>query len=115
MDHVEKALPTYVRTVGSIVARHETQGRGQLLINARKKLADQATQADTGCLTLQIARLRAGLSQEQLAARIGSTQPSVARLEAGRDQNPSLHTLRQLCSALSIDWVRISTLPKFHS
>ncbi len=41
------------------------------------------------------ARQAAGLSQAELAARLGSTQPAIARLEAGR-VSPRLTTLRRI-------------------
>jgi transcriptional regulator with XRE-family HTH domain len=44
------------------------------------------------------ARKAAGLSQATLAARIGSTQSAVARLEAGR-ASPRLETLRRIARA----------------
>jgi predicted transcriptional regulator len=52
----------------------------------------------------QVRRLRAGrgLSQEELARRAGTTQPVIARLEAG-GQPPSLRTLERLAEALDAD------------
>lgn len=44
------------------------------------------------------ARKRAGLTQTELAARMGTTQPAVTRMESGRVQ-PSLRTLRRLADA----------------
>lgn len=44
------------------------------------------------------ARLRAKLTQSQLAQRIGTTQSAVARLESGR-VSPSLATLRKYAQA----------------
>jgi transcriptional regulator with XRE-family HTH domain len=44
------------------------------------------------------ARSRAGLTQEQLARKMGTTQPVVARLESGRTR-PSLRTLERLAQA----------------
>ena len=44
------------------------------------------------------ARLRAGLSQEQLARRMGVTQPAVARVESGRHW-PSRATLERYAKA----------------
>lgn len=44
------------------------------------------------------ARGRAGLTQEELAARMGTTQPVVARLESGRVR-PSTQTLERLANA----------------
>ncbi len=44
------------------------------------------------------ARKRAGLTQQQLAQKMGTTQPVVARLEAGNSR-PSLRTLERLADA----------------
>jgi DNA-binding XRE family transcriptional regulator len=43
-------------------------------------------------------RNRAGLTQEALARKMGTTQPVVARLESGRGQ-PSMRTLDRLAKA----------------
>ena len=43
-------------------------------------------------------RNRAGLTQGELARRMGTTQPVVARLESGRTR-PSLRTLQRLAKA----------------
>ncbi len=50
------------------------------------------------------AREHVGLTQAELAARIGSTQPAVARLEAG-GSTPSFATLRRIASALGFELV----------
>jgi HTH-type transcriptional regulator/antitoxin HipB len=50
------------------------------------------------------ARERLGMTQAKLAARIGSTQPAVARLEAG-GVTPSLSTLRRIAAALGLELV----------
>ena len=50
------------------------------------------------------ARERVGLTQAELAARIGSTQPAVARLEAG-GSTPSFSTLRRVAAALGFELV----------
>lgn len=44
------------------------------------------------------ARKRAGLTQTELALRMGTTQPAVTRMESGRVQ-PSLRTLQRLARA----------------
>ena len=44
------------------------------------------------------ARRRAGLTQKQLARKMGTTQPVVARLESGNTR-PSLRTLERLAVA----------------
>jgi transcriptional regulator with XRE-family HTH domain len=43
-------------------------------------------------------RNRAGLTQEELARKMGTTQPVVARLESGRSR-PSMRTLERLANA----------------
>jgi len=43
-------------------------------------------------------RNRAGLTQEALARKMGTTQPVVARLESGRTR-PSMRTLERLAEA----------------
>lgn len=44
------------------------------------------------------ARSRAGLTQKELARRMGTTQPVIARLESGRTA-PSMRTLKRLAKA----------------
>ncbi|MGB9030887.1 MAG: helix-turn-helix transcriptional regulator [Acidobacteriaceae bacterium] len=44
------------------------------------------------------ARNRAGLTQSELARKMGTTQPVVARMESGRVQ-PSLQSLQRLAKA----------------
>jgi len=44
------------------------------------------------------ARSRAGLTQQELARKMGTTQPVVARLESGRVR-PSMRTLERLARA----------------
>ena len=44
------------------------------------------------------ARTRAGLTQAELALKMGTTQPVIARLESGRAQ-PSMRTLERLAKA----------------
>jgi DNA-binding XRE family transcriptional regulator len=45
-------------------------------------------------------REQRGLSQAQLAKRIGVSQPAVARLEAGRTKNLTLRTLARYAAAV---------------
>ncbi len=48
-------------------------------------------------------RLDHGLSQTELARRLGMHQPAIARLEAG-DHEPSLGTLARLASGLGLEF-----------
>jgi ribosome-binding protein aMBF1 (putative translation factor) len=50
------------------------------------------------------ARERLGITQAELASRIGSTQPAVARLEGG-GSTPSFETLRRVATALGLELV----------
>ena len=50
--------------------------------------------------TVKAARIRAGLTQAQLAKKIGTTQSVIARLESGTDRRtPSLELLARIASA----------------
>lgn len=44
------------------------------------------------------ARARAGLTQDEIASRMGTTQSTIARLESGRDM-PSMRTLMRYAEA----------------
>jgi DNA-binding XRE family transcriptional regulator len=52
----------------------------------------------------QIARLRImrGLTQQELAEKVGTKQPSIARLESGKTE-PKISFLRRLAEALGAD------------
>jgi predicted transcriptional regulator len=60
----------------------------------------------------QIARLRIlrGLTQEQLAEKVGTKQPSIARLESGRS-TPSLDFLQRVAEALDAE-VEVRIVPR---
>lgn len=64
----------------------------------------------TGAQLLRRARLRAGLAQGELAARAGTSQSAIARLETGAS-NPTLATLQRLVAAAGFD-VRVDLVPK---
>jgi transcriptional regulator with XRE-family HTH domain len=48
------------------------------------------------------AREKAGLTQEQLAKRIGTKQPALSRLERGGFNRATLETLRKIAEALDV-------------
>jgi transcriptional regulator with XRE-family HTH domain len=54
------------------------------------------------------ARLDAGLTQAQLAERIGTKQSSISRLEGG-DSEPSFDMLRRLAAALNVSFEILPT------
>lgn len=53
---------------------------------------------------VRAARRRAGVSQTELAARAGTSQPSIARLEKGQ-VSPTVITLDRIARALGTDLV----------
>lgn len=67
------------------------------LKHARQELAGQLD----GVRTLAAMRLARGLSQRELAERVGASQPQVARLEQGKG-NPEVATLRKLARELGV-------------
>ena len=52
------------------------------------------------------ARINAGLTQQQLAEKIGVSQKMISAWEAGY-RNPKLETVRKLADALGIDWLAL--------
>lgn len=48
-------------------------------------------------------RKKAGLTQEELAKKIHTSQPSIARLESGNYRNVSLSFLRKVGNALGVE------------
>lgn len=75
------------------------------LREANRLIAD-TYYADEGD-TFRTLRLRAGLSQMQLAKAIGTSQPHIARIESGATNDLKSSTLRKLASALDVDVGRL--------
>jgi transcriptional regulator with XRE-family HTH domain len=59
---------------------------------------------------LSDARMRAGLTQRELARRAGTSQPVIARLEGGQS-SPTLATVERLAAAAGYD-VKMELAPK---
>jgi transcriptional regulator with XRE-family HTH domain len=74
------------------------QVKAELLANPEVRAAYDALEP-----AYQIARLRIehGLTQAQLAALVGTKQPSIARLERGQSQ-PSVEFLSRIATALGM-------------
>lgn len=72
----------------------------QLLRDKRtaRAYADLAAEFDVAHALID-ARVRAGLSQTQVAERMGTTQSVVARLESGR-RRPSMRTVERFARAV---------------
>ena len=65
-----------------------------------KKAFDEYDTAIRLAMAVSLARGKAKLTQKELAEKIGSTQPAIARLEAGDEINPELQTLIKIERAL---------------
>ncbi|WP_115530630.1 helix-turn-helix domain-containing protein [Xanthomonas campestris] len=100
---VPEPLPPNTRSVESLVDRWVTEGFGDELTAARKRLAGRVRGHGR---SLRGLRLTAGLSQADLARAIGSSQPHVARLEAG-SADPGRETMRKLARVFDVDMNRI--------
>lgn len=95
-ESLEENLDDYI-SVSEVVSRYESDpSRRQALVEARKELAQDPALANT----LSALRLRLGLSQSDLAAIYGTSQPHIARIEAGDDVRVS--TVRKLSAALQV-------------
>lgn len=69
------------------------------LAESRASIAE-ALYPDDG-ITLKALRLKAGLTQTQLAAALETSQPHIARMEAGR-QEPVMSTCRKLGAVFGV-------------
>ena len=85
------------RDIGDFVERWERDPRkAAALARARQELAHELMPQAGSLAEL---RLRKGLSQAQLAARLDMAQPNISRLEAGAT-DPLLSTITRLATAL---------------
>jgi DNA-binding XRE family transcriptional regulator len=57
------------------------------------------------------ARARAGLTQEAVAQRMGTTKSAVSRLESGGKHTPSVGTLQRYAKAVGCE-IKIELVPK---
>src|SRR6185437_1991414 len=95
---VQSNIDTEFEDIDKVVAIHERNvQRREYIENARKQVAERLPQEAVGIAAL---RMRLGWSQQRLADEIGTSQPHIARIEAGRDI--LLDTARRLASALRV-------------
>ena len=78
--------------------------RKKILSNANVKAEFDALESESNLFDeLLRARMNAGLTQAEVAHRMGTKTPAVARLEAGggnKQHSPSLSTLRKYAEAV---------------
>lgn len=81
--------------------------KSRALVNARKWVGEAIYGHEAA--TLKAYRLNLGLSQNDLALLINSSQSHVARIERGTE-NLHIETCRKLCAALKIDMNHLNEL-----
>lgn len=76
----------------------------------RKAIAEERARINTACLIYE-ARKKAGLSQKELADKIGSTQSAISRLENTDYEGHTLTILERVAEALDLE-LEIGFKPK---
>lgn len=97
----QPVVPAKTRAISDLARdweRHPT--RRSALALARNRIADLSENA--GDVTIRALRLRAGLSQANVAELIGTVQPHIARIEGGTVQ-PTMETCRKLAKIYRVD------------
>lgn len=83
--YVHAPLPRNYKEIDTLIKEREKNStRAEALSKARVRLA--ATLNSNEEVNLSVLRLRAGLSQHLLAEKIGNSQPSYSKIEAGRTE-----------------------------
>lgn len=95
-------LPHSYKEVDDVVMRYEADARkAAALSRARQRLFEAQRQNGPLRMTLADLRLRKGLSQRQLAEKLGTSQSRLSRIESGLD-DILLSTFEKLASALEV-------------
>ena len=77
----------------------ETRALRRIGADRQRPFVDEARDA---ALLIRMARTRAGVTQAELAARLGVTQQQIQRLEDPHKSNPTVATLRSVARALGV-------------
>lgn len=93
-------------SIDAIVDELEATPTGRRKMASARRWAGRRVYAGQPA-TLAAFRLARGLSQKQLAERLGTSQSYVARLEAGQI-DPQFSTVRRVCAELGIDLARFA-------
>lgn len=102
-EYVEPAAaaPEAHTSIGDLVSEWNADSARRKALQEARRWAAKEFHGEEGD-TLRTLRLQKGLSQQQLAAVIGTSQPHIARIEGGAD-NLNIDTCRRIASALDID------------
>jgi len=97
-------VPAKYKTASSVTAKWEANPeKSARLAAARVRIAKTFSSEATD---LKAMRLSRGMSQAQVAKATGTSQPQIARIEAGT-ANVLCSTMRSLCAALSCSMVEL--------
>jgi len=97
---LELPVPDGFTSIDAVAEDLEREPAGRVALeHARGLIADRLYTGSPA--TIAAMRLRKGWSQQRLANVMGTSQPHVARIEAGRD-DLRLSTLNKLASALGV-------------
>jgi|GEM_PF-132421 len=100
------------RTVAALGIDGDTYLAAQLASPGFRHAFEERRIIHEVALAVKGMRQAAGLTQAQLARRIGGSQPMIARLEKGLDQRtPQFDTLQRIASALGRQLKLVFTLP----
>lgn len=97
-DHSPQGFTPLQSFLDDIASRPGMDAR---LRDARKRIAQRAEVKVEKKLSLALLRMKAGLSQKQLAVEVGTSQPVVSMWEAGT-REPSLKNLSALAKTLQV-------------
>lgn len=97
-----QVCPARTTPIGDLIADFSSDGMDAAIKAARSRLANRVQRNRNGSPTLRGLRLKHELSQAELAARLNTSQPHIARLENGRSE-PGRETMRKLADVFGID------------
>ena len=93
----------FIHADAFLARRLAKPGMGERLSSARKKREERFSKLEKYKPTLAGFRRAAGLSQHQLAERVGTSQPVISMYEAG-DREPGLRVICALAEALGVSF-----------
>lgn len=105
-------MPERACSAGSLLKKWEAAGRGEVIRQGRARLASRVQQSEG--LTLRAMRVGRNMSQSEVAEEVGTSQPHIARLEAGR-VDPGRSMMRRLASLFGVDMNAIDSALELRS
>jgi len=98
----EDPCPAKTTSLTDFIRELERDGFADEIKSARGRLSVRVQQAAEGRLTLRALRLKHEMSQTDLAEKLKTSQPHVARLESGRAE-PGRTTMKKLAEVFGLD------------